>query len=125
MAERKTNSTYSRNEQLITDCDLTYAIQLFGGRWKLQILGALKKRKYRFTELKQEYSLMTERMLTLQLRALENDGLIKRIVYAEVPPRVEYELTELACTLTPILDQLSSWGRTHKQQIENKNEDKQ
>ena len=125
MADRKANSTYSRNEQMITDCDLTYAIQLFGGRWKLQILGALKKRKYRFTELKQEYSFMTERMLTLQLRALENDGLIKRIAYAEVPPRVEYELTELACTLTPILDQLSSWGRAHKQQTENKNEDKQ
>ncbi|NML22371.1 helix-turn-helix transcriptional regulator [Pseudoflavitalea sp. G-6-1-2] len=125
MADRKLNSTYSRNEQVITDCDLTYAIHIIGGRWKLQILSSLKNQKMRFTDLKKKYALITERMLTLQLRAMEKDGLIKRVVYAEVPPRVEYELTELACRLTPILDQLSDWGQTHKHQTENKNEDKQ
>ncbi|WP_349257896.1 helix-turn-helix domain-containing protein [Ohtaekwangia sp.] len=57
---------------------------------------------------------ITERMLTLQLRAMEQDGLVKRTVYAEVPPRVEYELTEMALELSPILKQLSDWGSKHR-----------
>jgi DNA-binding HxlR family transcriptional regulator len=64
--------------------------------------------------LKNEYSFITERMLTLQLRALEQDGLVKRTVYAEVPPRVEYELTEMALELGPLLKQLSNWGNKHR-----------
>ena len=116
MAIRKKTSTYSRNEKWMEDCDLTYVIGKIGGRWKLQILSALEEKKLRFTDLKKEFSLITERMLTLQLRALEQDGLIKRTVYAEVPPRVEYELTDLAVELTPILEQLSAWGNKHKRQ---------
>lgn len=114
MAARKINSTYSRNEQYVIDCDLTYAIHKFGGRWKLQILSMLENKKLRFSEMKKEFSFMTERMLTLQLRALEQDGLIKRAIYAEVPPRVEYELTEMAMELRPILHQLSAWGGRHR-----------
>jgi DNA-binding HxlR family transcriptional regulator len=110
MAARKKNSTYTRNEQCIIDCDLTYAVHMIGGRWKLLILDKLENRKCRFGDLKKEFSYMSERMLTLQLRALEQDGLIKRTVYAEVPPRVEYELTEMAMELGPILKQLSKWG---------------
>jgi DNA-binding HxlR family transcriptional regulator len=110
MAARKTNSTYSRNEKCIIECDLTYAVNKIAGRWKLQILSLLENKTLRFTELKKEFSYMSERMLTLQLKALEQDGLIKRTVYAEVPPRVEYELTEQALELVPILNQLSVWG---------------
>jgi DNA-binding HxlR family transcriptional regulator len=107
---RKKNSTYSRNEKTIIECDLTYAIHKIGGRWKLQIMSILEENKLRFSELKKEFPLITERMLTLQLKALEKDGLIKRTVYAEVPPRVEYELTSMAVELEPILKQLSEWG---------------
>ncbi|WP_217603089.1 helix-turn-helix domain-containing protein [Chitinophaga sp. GbtcB8] len=111
MAARKQNSTYTRNETSLSECDLSYAINKIGGRWKLQILSMLNDNKtLRFTELKKEFSFITERMLSLQLRALEQDGLVKRTVYAEVPPRVEYELTEMALELWPILNQLSSWG---------------
>jgi|SRR5690606_15057812 len=110
MATRKKNSTYSRNEQCIIDCDLTYAVHKIGGRWKLLILDKLAGGKLRFSELKREFSYITERMLTLQLRALEQDGLVKRTVYAEVPPRVEYQLTAMARELGPILKQLSKWG---------------
>jgi DNA-binding HxlR family transcriptional regulator len=110
MAARKKNSTYTRNEQCIIDCDLTYAVYMIGGRWKLLILDKLENKKRRFSELKKEFSYMSERMLTMQLKALEQDGLIKRTVYAEVPPRVEYELTEMAMELGPILKQLSEWG---------------
>jgi len=114
MAGRKESSTYSRNEKSIIECDLTYAINKIGGRWKLQLLSSLKNKKRRFSELKKEYSFITERMLTLQLRALEQDGLVKRTVYAEVPPRTEYELTEMAVALEPLLDELSDWGKKHR-----------
>ncbi|RFM26402.1 winged helix-turn-helix transcriptional regulator [Deminuibacter soli] len=110
MATRKVNSTYTRNEQSLFECDLSYAINKIGGRWKLQILSMLENRTLRFTALKKEFAFMSERMLTLQLRALEQDGLVKRTVYAEVPPRVEYELTNTAMELWPILNQLSQWG---------------
>ncbi|HEY5745123.1 MAG TPA: helix-turn-helix domain-containing protein [Chryseolinea sp.] len=114
MAVRKKNSTYSRNEKCIIECDLTYVVSKIGGRWKLQILSMLEEKKLRFSELKKEFSFTTERMLTLQLRALEQDGLVKRTVYAEVPPRVEYELTEMALELGPIFKQLSDWGGKHR-----------
>ncbi|RPD39562.1 winged helix-turn-helix transcriptional regulator [Chitinophaga barathri] len=110
MAGRKKNSTYTRNEQYIIDCDLTYAVSRIGGRWKILILDKLDGKKQRFSGLKHELPQITERMLTLQLKALEQDGLVKRTVYAEVPPRVEYELTEMAMELVPIFKQLSRWG---------------
>lgn len=114
MATRKESSTYTRNEQCIINCDLTYAVHKIGGRWKLPILSKLEKGKSRFTDLKKEFSYITERILTLQLRALEKDGLVSRTVYAEVPPRVEYELTDMAKLLLPVLEQLSRWGGKHR-----------
>lgn len=114
MADRKKNSTYTRNEKCIIECDLTYVISKIEGRWKLQLLSKLEDRKHRFSELKKEFSFITERMLTLQLRALEQDGLVKRTVYAEVPPKVEYELTAMALELAPIFKQLSDWGGKHR-----------
>ncbi|MBO9728685.1 MAG: helix-turn-helix transcriptional regulator [Chitinophaga sp.] len=114
MATRKQNSTYTRNEAFMVECDLTYAVNKIGGRWKILIISKLETKKYRFNELKKEFPLITERMLTLQLRALEQDGLVKRTVYAEVPPRVEYELTEMAMAFGPIFKQLSEWGNKHR-----------
>src|SRR5215216_1022167 len=115
MASRKKTSTFTRNEQCVINCDLTYAVHKIEGRWKLLLLSKLEKGKCRFSELKEEYSYITERMLTLQLRALERDGLVKRTVYAEVPPKVEYELTEMARELNAALTQLSYWGRKHRE----------
>ncbi|MEZ2443475.1 winged helix-turn-helix transcriptional regulator [Chitinophaga sp. RCC_12] len=114
MATRKKNSTYSRNENIIVECDLTYAVNKIGGRWKILILDKLAEKKMRFSELKHEFYYITERMLTLQLRAMEQDGLVKRTVYAEVPPRVEYELTKMALEFGPIFKQLSAWGGKHR-----------
>ncbi|MDF2192790.1 helix-turn-helix domain-containing protein [Paraflavitalea sp. CAU 1676] len=115
MAVRKQNSTYSLNEKFITECDLTYAVHLLGGRWKLQLISELKGQKLRFSDLHRLFSHITERMLSLQLRAMEQDGLVKRTVYAEVPPRVEYELTPQVLELLPVLDQLSDWGRRQRE----------
>lgn len=115
MAVRKENSTNMQNEKFITEgCDLTYAVCKIGGRWKLLILCQLEEGKLRFGEIKNLLTGVTERMLTLQLRELEKDGLVKRTVYAEVPARVDYELTSVAKELIPIWSQLRIWGKNHK-----------
>lgn len=114
MATRKENSTYTLNESFLIECDLTYAVNKIGGRWKILIIDKLGERKLRFGQLNKIFPLITERMLTLQLRALEQDGLVKRTVHPEVPPRVEYELTPMALEFLPIFQQLSAWGGKHK-----------
>lgn len=121
MTARKKNSTYSINEKCIIECDLTYAVNKIGGRWKLQILDKLEHQTFRFSELKREFPHITERMLTLQLQAMEQDGLVKRTVYAEVPPKVEYTLTPMALELAPILKQLSEWGGKQRRLMEQEN----
>lgn len=118
MGNIKENSTNSLNRKYITnDCDLTYSVCMVGGRWKLLILCKLEPGKLRFSELKREICNITERMLTLHLRELEMDGIIKRTVYAEVPPRVEYELTAIGMELIPIWKQLSQWGAKHRELV--------
>ncbi len=115
MGNRKENSTNMLNEKSIVEgCDLTYAVCKIGGRWKLLILCKLEKGKLRFSEIRKQIPNITERMLTLQLRDLEKEGLLKRTVYAEVPPRVDYELTQIANDLIPIWRQLENWGAKHK-----------
>ncbi|MDR2223015.1 MAG: helix-turn-helix transcriptional regulator [Flavobacteriaceae bacterium] len=115
MGKRKENSTNMLNETYITEsCDLTYAVCKIGGRWKLLILCKLEFGKLRFSELRNQINGITERMLTLQLRELEKEGLVKRTVHAEVPPRVDYELTDIAVELIPIWKQLSEWGAKHR-----------
>ncbi|WP_223649657.1 winged helix-turn-helix transcriptional regulator [Hymenobacter psoromatis] len=93
---------------------MTYAVQLIGGRWKLLIMAGLDKRPLRYGELKRNLSQISERMLTLQLRELEADGILTRTVFAEVPPRVEYELTAIGKELVPICLELSNWGTKHR-----------
>jgi hypothetical protein len=115
MAKRKENSTNMLNENYIVEsCNLTYAVCKIGGRWKLLILCRLENGKLRFSELHNQITGITERMLTLQLRELEKEGLVKRTVHAQVPPRVDYELTDIAQELVPIWSQLSQWGEKHK-----------
>ncbi|KIO76192.1 transcriptional regulator [Pedobacter lusitanus] len=116
MGKIKENSTNNLNRKYImSDCNLTYSVCLVGGRWKLLILCKLEHGKLRFSELKRDICNITERMLTLHLRELESDGIVKRTVYAEVPPRVEYQLTEIGKELIPIWKQLSSWGAKHRE----------
>lgn len=118
MGNRKENSTNMLNEKCIIEgCDLTYAVCKIGGRWKLLILCKLEEGKLRFSEIRRQIPNITERMLTLQLRDLEKEGLVKRTVYAEVPPRVDYELTEIATDLIPIWRQLENWGAKHKELV--------
>jgi DNA-binding HxlR family transcriptional regulator len=88
-------------------------LQVIGGKWKPIILYHLgRDGTRRFSELKREMPNVTRKMLTQQLRELESDGLVHREVYAEVPPRVEYSLTELGTSVMPVLESLTAWGRT-------------
>ena len=85
-------------------------LSLIGGKWKLLILWILQDSIYRFSELKRKIPKITQKMLTQQLRELESDGLLHRKVYAQVPPKVEYSLTDLGNTVLPILKAMHEWG---------------
>jgi len=114
MTKIKDNSTDNANRKFLFECNLTHAVHLMSGRWKLPILFIISKGQNRFGVLKKVIPNITERMLTLQLRELESDGLITRTIFAEVPPRVEYTLTKIGSELLPICDHISSWGLKHK-----------
>ncbi len=114
MGKTKEDSTNNYNRKFLTTCDMTYAVQLIGGRWKLLIMAGLEQRPLRYGELKRNISQISERMLTLQLRELEEDGILTRTVFAEVPPRVEYALTDIGKDLVPICLELSTWGTKHR-----------
>lgn len=115
MGKRKTTSTNSINlKNLVDFCGAVYAIDVIGGRWKLVILYKLAKRTMRFTELKEHIPDISDRMLTLHLQELEKSGLVIRTAYAEIPPRVEYTLSESARKLAPIWLQLEEWGLQHR-----------
>jgi DNA-binding HxlR family transcriptional regulator len=88
------------------------ALDFIGGKWKLLILWLLKDEVYRFSELKRLVPQITQKMLTNQLRELESDGLVHRKVYAQVPPKVEYSLTDLGKSFLPILRSMHKWGES-------------
>jgi DNA-binding HxlR family transcriptional regulator len=92
------------------ECPVRITLDVLAGKWKPLILYHLTQKTKRFGELKQQLPNVTQRMLTLQLRELEHDLLIRRVVYTEVPPKVEYSLTELGASLVPILLQMRDWG---------------
>ena len=91
-------------------CPVTATVDVIGGRWKPTILFQLKNQPRRFNELRRLVPSITQRMLTLQLRALEKDGVVSRTVRQTVPPHVEYSFTRKGLTLGPILDAMEEWG---------------
>ena len=115
MSEIKQTSTNFSNKGALSDeCPEAYASTIIGGQWTLVICSWLLSGKLRFGELKKKLPNITERMLTLQLRKLEENMIITRTVYAEVPPRVEYELTPIGYALKPVIKELENWGDCHK-----------
>jgi DNA-binding HxlR family transcriptional regulator len=95
-------------------CGVTATVEVIGGRWKPTILFQLKDRPRRFNELRRLVPGITQRMLTLQLRALERDGIVSRKVHQSVPPHVEYSFTRKGLTLGPILDAMETWGNDNR-----------
>ena len=101
-------------------CPVETTLTLIGDKWKVLILRDLMPGTKRFGELKKSIGNVSQKVLTAQLRAMEESGLVHREVYAEVPPRVEYSLTELGKSLKPILDSMWAWGEDYKKQYKAK-----
>ena len=107
----------ARGDDRRSNCAVEATLGVIGGRWKGVVLFWLLGGKLRFGELRRKLPNCTERMLTTQLRELEDDGLVSRTVYAEVPPRVEYELTAFGASLRPILLGMCEWGQRYKRRL--------
>lgn len=99
------------------DCTVRQILDRVADKWSLLVISLLKNDTMRFTELRREIDGISQRMLTVTLRNLERDGLIARTVYPEVPPRVEYRLTPLGCTLLGTIDALVAWTEEHQSEI--------
>lgn len=110
------------NAKGLPACPVETTLTLIGDKWKVLILRDLITGTKRFGELKKSVGSVSQKVLTAQLRNMEENGLVHREVYAEMPPRVEYSLTELGRSLKPILDSMMIWGEEYKKLSEGENE---
>ena len=118
----KTSTPSSTTTSLITleqlpACPVEMTLTLISNRWRVLILRDLMDGPRRFTQLKNSVGSISQKVLTQNLRAMEADGLLTRTVFPEVPPHVEYELTDLGRSLKPILDELKTWGEGYKRRL--------
>lgn len=110
----------TNEEEINMHDEMRRAFSLLSGKWKLEIMWLLNQRIYRFGELRKAIPGITQHMLTAQLRELEDDGLITRTVFAEVPPRVEYEITLKARGLGPTMEALAAWWAEYRDTVPKK-----
>lgn len=106
-----------KKEELPT-CPVATTVQLIGSKWKLLIMRNLLDRPWRFNELQKSLKGISQKVLTDSLRSMESDGIVVRTVFAEVPPRVEYSLSNLGESMRPIISAMETWGIWYKSQIE-------
>lgn len=102
----------------LPDCPVATTVSLIGSKWKLLIMRNLLVRPWRFNELQKSLDGISQKVLTDSLRSMEADGIITRTVYPEVPPRVEYALSELGESMRPIIKSMEAWGTNYKQGLE-------
>src|SRR5699024_1305519 len=96
-------------------CPVATTVQLIGSKWKLLILRNLMQRPWRFNELRKDLEGISQKVLTDSLRSMQEDGIVTRTVYPEVPPRVEYALSELGESMRPIMKAMEQWGISYKE----------
>lgn len=104
--------------ELLPECPVATTVKLIGNKWKLLIIRNLRVRPWRFNELQKALDGISQKVLTDSLRSMEQDGLVIRTAYAEVPPKVVYSLSELGESMGPILDAMEAWGEEYKAQKE-------
>ena len=114
----KTAAATAPTPPVLPACPVETTLTLISDKWKVLILRDLLSGTKRFGESKKSIGHVTQKVLTAQLRQMEESGLLTRTVYAEVPPRVEYTLTELGYSLKPILDAMLVWGENYKKKVE-------
>ena len=129
ISKRKTCSVYSRllrhtikekdmkTKSELPPCPVATTVELIGSKWKILIIRDLMQRPWRFNELKKDLDGISQKVLTDSLRSMEADGIITRTAYPEVPPRVEYALSELGESLRPIITAMADWGTEYKNRI--------
>lgn len=100
----------------LPECPVATTVQLIGSKWKLLILRDLLTGTKRYNELKKSISGISQKVLTASLKSMVEDGIVIRIDYAEVPPRVEYSLSELGQSMKPVIDVMEQWGQYYKQE---------
>ena len=114
--EKHNESTSQSTAPNLPACPVETTLTLLSDKWKVLILRDLLTGTKRFGELRKSIGTVSQKVLTSQLRQMEESGLLTRKVYAEVPPRVEYTLTELGYSLKPIMDAMWAWGENYKKQ---------
>lgn len=107
------------SKEEMPECPVATCVSLIGSKWKLLILRNLMSRPWRFNELKKDLNGISQKVLTESLRSMEEDGLITRTVYPEVPAHVEYALSDLGESMRPIIAAMEKWGKKYKQKILN------
>lgn|SRR5689334_5588243 len=105
-------------ENLVPSCPINLTINILSGKWKIGILWHLSKGVIRFNELQRLLPNISHKILAMQLRELETDVIIYRKVYAEIPPKVEYGLTEIGESIKPVLKSMCDWGKEYRKLIE-------
>ena len=108
-----------KNKKELPPCPVEVTLSMISDRWKVLIIRDLITGTKRFGELRKSIGKVSQKVLTTNLRAMEEDGLVTRKVYAEIPPRVEYTLTETGKSLKPVLDAMDKWGSEYKLKYEN------
>ncbi|MBR3174233.1 MAG: helix-turn-helix transcriptional regulator [Oscillospiraceae bacterium] len=103
-------------EKILPECPVAMTVSLIGSKWKLLIMRNLLSRPWRFNELQKSIDGISQKALTEALRSMEADGIVNRKVFPEVPPRVEYSLTELGESMRPIFQSMESWGLAYREQ---------
>ena len=106
-----------KTKEELPDCPVATTVSLIGNKWKLLILRNLLARPWRFNEMLRSIPGISQKVLTDNLRAMEKDGIIIRTVYPEVPPRVEYSLSDLGDTMRPIIKAMEVWGKNYQQMV--------
>ncbi len=106
-----------KSKQDLPECPVATTVQMIGSKWKLLILRNLLVRPWRFNELQKSLEGISQKVLTDSLRSMEEDGIVIRKVFPEVPPHVEYSLSEMGETMRPILKSMESWGKDYKTKL--------
>ena len=107
-----------KKKEELPDCPVATTVSLIGSKWKLLIMRNLLVRPWRFNELQRSLEGISQKVLTDSLRSMEEDGIITRTVFPEVPPRVEYALSELGESMRPIIKSMEAWGTDYKKSLE-------
>ena len=112
------NGTAMLTKEEMPDCPVATTVQLIGSKWKLLIIRNLLVRPWRFNELRRDLEGISQKVLTDSLRSMEEDGIVTRTVYPEVPPRVEYALSQMGESMRPIIKAMEDWGIAYQKSMQ-------